>query len=50
MQPKVLVRDEKALDTVTNRSATHIVKTFDLAEYSELAASELICTAGSQAA
>jgi serine/threonine-protein kinase HipA len=50
VQPKVLVRDEKAPDEVTDRGATHIVKTFDPAEYPELAANEFICTAGAQAA
>lgn len=50
VQPKVLVRDEKALDKATHRGATHIVKTFDPAEYPELAANEFICTAGAQAA
>lgn len=50
VQPKVLVRDEKAPDKVTHRGATHIVKTFDPAEYPELAANEFICTLGAQAA
>lgn len=50
IQPKVLVRDEKAPDKVTHRGATHIVKTFDPAEYPELAANELICTTGAEAA
>jgi serine/threonine-protein kinase HipA len=50
VQPKVLVRDEKAPDKVAHRGATHIVKTFDPAEYPELAANEFICTAGAQAA
>jgi serine/threonine-protein kinase HipA len=50
VQPKVLVRDEKAPDKVTHRGATHIVKTFDAAEYPELAANEYICTLGAEAA
>ncbi|HTE40857.1 MAG TPA: HipA domain-containing protein, partial [Steroidobacteraceae bacterium] len=54
VQPKVLVRDDvherKAPDKVTHRGATHIVKTFDPAEYAELAANEFICTAGAVAA
>jgi serine/threonine-protein kinase HipA len=41
IQPKVLVRDAKAPDKIT-RGATHIVKSFDPAEYPELAANELI--------
>jgi len=50
VQPKVLVRDEKAPDRLTHRGATHIVKAFDAAEYPELAANEFICTAGAAAA
>lgn len=50
MQPKVLVRDEKAVDRLTYRGATHIVKAFDPAEYPELAANEYLCTVGAQAA
>jgi serine/threonine-protein kinase HipA len=50
IQPKVLVRDAKAPDRLTHRGATHIVKTFDPAEYPELAANELICTGGAAAA
>jgi serine/threonine-protein kinase HipA len=50
VQPKVLVRDEKALDKVAHRGATHIVKAFDPREYPELAANELICTRGAAAA
>lgn len=50
IQPKVLVRDAKAPDRLTHRGATHIVKTFDPAEYPELAANELICTRGAAAA
>src|SRR5690348_16062765 len=50
VQPKVLVRDEKAPDKVTHRGATHIVKTFDPVEYPELAANEFICTVGAKAA
>jgi serine/threonine-protein kinase HipA len=50
VQPKVLVRDAQAPDKLTHRGATHIVKTFDPAEYPELAANELICTRGAAAA
>jgi serine/threonine-protein kinase HipA len=50
VQPKVLVRDEKALDKLAHRGATHIVKGFDSREYPELAANELICTRGAAAA
>jgi serine/threonine-protein kinase HipA len=50
IQPKVLLRDAKAPDRLTHRGATHIVKTFDPAEYPELAANELICTSGAAAA
>jgi serine/threonine-protein kinase HipA len=50
VQPKVLVRDEKAPDKVAHRGATHIVKTFDPVEYTELAANEFICTVGAAAA
>lgn len=49
VQPKVLVRDARTPDKVTHRGATHIVKTFDPAEYPELAANEYICTAGAEA-
>lgn len=50
VQPKVLIRDEKAPDKPTDRGATHIVKTYDTGEYPELAANELICTRGAAAA
>jgi serine/threonine-protein kinase HipA len=50
VQPKVLIRDAEHPDKVTVRGATHIVKTFDPAEYPELAANELICTVGASAA
>ena len=50
MQPKVLVRDLKAPEKVRHHGATHIVKSFDAAEYPELAANELICTLGAAAA
>jgi serine/threonine-protein kinase HipA len=46
VQPKVLVRDITAPERLTFQGATHIVKTFDPAEYAELAANELICTRG----
>jgi serine/threonine-protein kinase HipA len=50
MQPKVLVHDEKAPEKLTHVGATHIVKSFDPAEYPELAANEFICTMGARAA
>lgn len=50
IQPKVLVRDTQQPDKITHRGATHIVKTFDSAQFPELAANELICTRGAQAA
>lgn len=50
VQPKVLVRDGKMPDKLTDRGATHIVKTYDSAEYPELAANELLCTRGAAAA
>jgi serine/threonine-protein kinase HipA len=41
MQPKVLVRDAAlSLDKITDKGATHIVKSFNPAEYPELAANE----------
>jgi serine/threonine-protein kinase HipA len=41
MQPKVLVRDSAGpLDRITDRSATHIVKSFNPRDYPELAANE----------
>lgn len=50
IQPKVLVRDEKAPAKRVDRGATHIVKAYDSAEYPELAANEVICTHGAAAA
>jgi serine/threonine-protein kinase HipA len=50
VQPKVLVRDEKAPEKLSHRGATHIVKAFDPSEYPELAANEFICTRGATAA
>lgn len=50
MQPKVLMRQDLPLDKVTHRGTTHIVKTFDPAQYPELAANEFICTRGAAAA
>ena len=50
IQPKVLIRDEKAPDKLSHRGATHIVKAFDPGEYPELAANEFICTCGAAAA
>jgi serine/threonine-protein kinase HipA len=45
VQPKVLVRaEETSLDRITHRSTTHIVKSFDPNEFSELAANEYFCT------
>ena len=44
MQPKVLVRDTPRLDRLTDRGATHIVKSFDPREYPELAANEFFST------
>ena len=41
MQPKVLLRDSAVpLDRLTEKGATHIVKSFDAKEYPELAANE----------
>ena len=41
MQPKVLVRDRAGpLDRITDRGATHIVKSFNRRDYPELAANE----------
>jgi serine/threonine-protein kinase HipA len=50
MQPKVLVRATEMPEKLTHQGATHIIKTFDAAEYPELAANELICTRGAAAA
>ena len=50
IQPKVLVRDEKAPPKLAHRGATHIIKAFDPSEYPELAANEFICTRGAAAA
>jgi len=55
MQPKVLLRDsasndERLPERVTHVGATHIVKSFDPREFPELAANELLCTQGAQAA
>ena len=50
IQPKVLLRELKAPGKVTHQGATHIVKSFDPAEYPELAANEYICTHGAAAA
>src|SRR5262249_43400208 len=50
VQPKVLIRDESVPEKIAHRGATHIVKAFDPNEYPELAANELICTAGAAAA
>lgn len=50
IQPKVLIREVQAPGKVTHQGATHIVKTFDAAEFPELAANELLCTLGAAAA
>jgi serine/threonine-protein kinase HipA len=50
MQPKVLVREIALPDKVTQRGATHIVKSFDPREFPELAANEWVCTRGASAA
>jgi serine/threonine-protein kinase HipA len=50
MQPKVLVREIALPDEVTQRGATHIVKSFDPREFPELAANEWVCTRGASAA
>lgn len=42
VQPKVLIKDS-APDRLTLRGATHIVKTFDAAQFPELAANEFFC-------
>jgi serine/threonine-protein kinase HipA len=47
MQPKVLVRDDKAdhpdVDKMAVRGATHIIKTFDAVAYPDLARNEFFC-------
>lgn len=47
VQPKVLVRDEDNGNTdlgrLTHRGATHLVKTFDDADFPQLAANEFFC-------
>ena len=50
MQPKVLVREMALPGKITQRGATHIVKSFDPREFPELAANELICMRGAAAA
>ncbi len=51
MQPKVLLRDANVpLARVTERGATHIVKSFDPREYPELAANEYFCMRAAHAA
>jgi len=50
IQPKVLLRDVAPPEKITHRGATHIVKSFDPAEFPELAANESICTVGAAAA
>ena len=50
VQPKVLVRDEKAPTKLAHHGATHIIKAFDPGEYPELVANEWICTSGAAAA
>jgi len=50
MQPKVLIRDEdgRRSGRLTDRGATHIVKSFDPREYPELAANEFFCMQASR--
>jgi serine/threonine-protein kinase HipA len=44
VQPKVLVRDSATtIDRLTHRGATHLVKSFRVEEYPELAANEYFC-------
>jgi serine/threonine-protein kinase HipA len=51
MQPKVLLRDAAVPVTrITERGATHIVKSFDSREYPELAANEYFCMQAARAA
>jgi serine/threonine-protein kinase HipA len=51
VQPKVLLRDVDApLTRVTDRGATHIVKSFNPREYPELAANEFFCMRAAHAA
>lgn len=50
IQPKVLLRELQPPGKVTHQGATHIVKSFDPAEFPELAANEFICTRGAAAA
>jgi serine/threonine-protein kinase HipA len=51
VQPKVLLRDADApLTHVTDRGATHIVKSFNPREYPELAANEFFCMRAAHAA
>lgn len=50
MQPKVLIREIEAPGRLTHAGATHIVKSFDPAEFPQLAANEFICTQGAAAA
>jgi serine/threonine-protein kinase HipA len=50
MQPKVLVRETGLPEKITQRGATHIVKSFDPREFPDLAANELICMRGAAAA
>lgn len=44
VQPKVLIKDS-APDRLTVQGTTHIVKTFDQAQFPELAANEFFCMA-----
>jgi serine/threonine-protein kinase HipA len=51
LQPKVLLRDAHSpLTRLTERGATHIVKSFDPREYPELAANEYFCMQAALAA
>ncbi len=49
VQPKVLVRDSAAaVDRLTHRSSTHLVKAFRADEYPELATNEFFCMCAAQ--
>ncbi len=50
VQPKVLVRELSPPDKLVHHGSTHIIKSFDPSEYPELAANEMICTAGAKQA
>jgi len=50
VQPKVLVREQEALERFTHHGATHLVKAFDARRFPELAVNEFICAQGAAAA